>query len=128
MMRKLELHHTKRFNGALLEYYLDTEPEHAGDFWITREQIGTFLGYVQPDNAIARIHSKHSDRLEKFTAHIEIPNTKGNSTATKEVIAYSFKGLLEICRWSRQPNADVIFDCLCEFIEEIESNSEKESR
>ncbi len=127
-MRKLELHSTKRFNGALLEYYLDTEPEHTGDLWVTREQIGKFLGYAQPENAIARIHSKHSDRLEKFTAHIEIPNTKGNSTAMKEVIAYSFKGLLEICRWSRQPNADVIFDCLCEFIEEIESNSEKESR
>ena len=44
-MRKLELHHTKRFNGALLDYYLDTKPEHAGDFWITREQIGKFLGY-----------------------------------------------------------------------------------
>lgn len=125
MTRKLELHHTKRFNGALLEYYLDTEPEHAGDFWITREQIGKFLGYAQPANSIARIHSKHSDRLNQFTAHIEIPNTKGNSTATKEVISYSFKGLLEICRWSRQPNADVIFDCLREFIEEIERSSQK---
>lgn len=118
-MRKLEPHSTKRFNGALLEYYLDTEPEHAGDLWITREQIGKFLGYAQPENAIARIHTKHSDRLEKFSERIEIPITKDNSTATKEVIAYSFKGLLEICRWSKKPNADVIFDCLCEFIMDI---------
>ena len=127
-MRRLELHHTKRFNGALLEYYLDTDPEHAGDFWITRKQIGTFLGYLQPDNAIARIHAKHSDRLNNFSERIEIPNRKDNRTATKEVIAYSFKGLLEICRWSRQPNADVILDCLFGFIEEIESNSKKERR
>ena len=119
IMRKLELHHTKRFNGALLEYYLDTEPEHTGDLWVTREQIGTFLGYAYPNNAIARIHTKHSDRLEKFSERIEIPLTKDNSTETKKVIAYSFKGLLEICRWSKKPNADVIFDCLCEFIMDI---------
>lgn len=120
-MRKLELHHTKRFNGALLEYYLDTEPEHAGDFWITREQIGKFLGYTQPDNAIARIHTKHSDRLDNFSERIIITTAEDNRTATKEVTAYSFKGLLEICRWSRKPNADVILDCLFGFIEEIEN-------
>lgn len=125
MTRKLELHHTKRFNGALLEYYLDTEPEHAGDFWITREQIGKFLGYAQPENAIARIHEKHSDRLDQFTERITIPLTKDNSTATKEVIAYSFKGLLEICRHSKQPNANTIIDCLWEFFDEIERSSKQ---
>ncbi len=124
MTKKLELHSTKRFNGALLEYYLDTEPEHAGDLWVTREQIGTFLGYAHPDNAITCIHEKHSDRLDKFCERIEIPLTKDNSTATKEVIAYSFKGMLEICRWSRKPNADVMFDCVCGFIEEIKNASE----
>ncbi len=128
-MRKLELHHTKRFNGTLLEYYLDTEPEHAGDFWITREQIGKFLGYTQPANRIGQMHKKHSDRFDKFSERINITITRGNDVLIMEVVAYSFKGLLEICRWSRKPNADTILDNLWEMFSEIErSDKEKNER
>lgn len=118
MSEKLELHSTQMFNGATLEYYLDTEN---GDLWVTREQIGSFLCYRQPQVAVGQIHAKHFDRLDKFSKHINVHYNGGNH----KIVAYSFKGLLEICRWSRKPNADAFLDRLCEFIEKIESNSKK---
>ena len=117
MSGKLELHSTQRFNGDLLEYYLDTEN---GDLWVTREQIGSFLDYKHPQAAIAQIHTKHFERLDKFSGRINVQYKNGGN---HNVIAYSFKGLLEICRWSRQPNADTILDNLWEFYAVIESNS-----
>ena len=107
------------FADSPIVYYLDAN----GELWITREQIGKFLGYKNPADAMARIHTKHSDRLGNFSKRINTPNSE-----TRKVIAYSFKGLLEICRWSRQPNADAILDCLWELIEEIEINSQEERR
>ena len=119
MPNAMTLHSTKRFGNTKLEYYLDAD----GELWITREQIGKFLGYKNPADAMARIHTKHSDRLGNFSKRINTPNSE-----TRKVIAYSFKGLLEICRWSRQPNADAILDCLWELIEEIEIHSQEERR
>ncbi len=118
MAEKLELHSTEMFNGATLEYYLDTAN---GDLWVTREQIGSFLGYKNPHTAITLMHNKHFDRLDKFSKRINVQYSGGNH----KVVAYSFKGLLEICRWSRQPNADAVLNSLCELIEKIEINSRK---
>lgn len=111
MSGKLELHSTQRFNGDLLEYYLDTEN---GDLWVTRKQIGAFLGYKNPSISIGTMHKEHPERLDKFSKHINVQYNNG----THKVLAYSFKGLLEICRHSRQPNADTIIDNLWEFLSE----------
>lgn len=116
MSENLKLCSTKRFNGVKLAYYLDTDN---GDFWITREQISSFLGYSNPHVVVARIHKRHSDRLDKLSERIKIPCVKNGCIAEEEVTAYNFKGMLEICRHSRQPNANMIMDCLWEFIEDI---------
>ena len=113
MKEKLKLVRTRRINGSLLEYYTDQEQE----LWITGEQLGKFLGYVRPRNAIAILHAKHADRLDQYSKQVKL-------TEGEEVIVYSFKGLLEVCRHSRKPNANTILDCLFEFIEEMERSKQ----
>ena len=109
MKEKLKLVRTRRINDTLLEYYTDEERE----LWITGEQLGKFLGYVRPRNAIAVLHGKHADRLDQYCKRVNIPEGE-------EVIVYSFKGLLEVCRHSRKPNANKILDSLFELVDEME--------
>ena len=113
MKKKLKLVRTRRINDTLLEYYTDQEQE----LWITGEQLGKFLGYVRPSNAIAILHAKHADRLDQYSKHINI-------TEDEEALVYSFKGLLEVCRHSRKPNANMILDSLFELVEEIERSKQ----
>ena len=113
MNEKLKLVRTRRINNILLEYYIDQERE----LWITGEQLGKFLGYVRPRNAIAVLHGKHADRLDQYCKRVNI-------TEDEEALVYSFKGLLEVCRHSRKPNANMILDSLFELVEEIERSKQ----
>ena len=106
---------TKYFNGHALDCYIEPEQEHSGDFWATREQIGTLLGYEYPREAIGKIHQRNKERLDKFSTEVNLTTEAGLRTAT----IYSFKGLLEICRYSNQPKANDIMDWLFDVADEI---------
>ena len=110
-----ELVKQTRFNGIELDCYVEPEQEDRGDFWATREQIGRLLEYENPNDAIAIIHHRHSERLDKFSSTF---NLKGEA-GVRAVTVYSFKGLLEICRYSNQPKADAVMDWLFEVADEI---------
>ena len=118
-MSNLQLITTKHFNGNALDCYVEPEQEQTGDFWATREQIGTLLEYAEPVNAVTVIHKRNKERLDKFSTGVKLTQVEGGRTVTREVIVYSFKGLLEICRYSNQPKANDIMDWLWEVADEL---------
>lgn len=86
------------------------------DIWVTREQIGRALEYSEPRLAITKIHDRHADRLNKFSRVTNLVLPKGGKQNTT---IYNAKGVYEICRWSRQPKADVFMDWVWDVIESI---------
>lgn len=107
-----------------IENFMDAIP---CDFWndandeyfITREQIGRALGYSNPANAIKNIHLKHKERLDKFSTWLTLGYVEGGRYVERERILYSRKGIMEICRWSRQPVADEFMDWCYDVIENL---------
>lgn len=94
------------------------------DFWqnelneilMTREQIGVALEYAEPRIAIANIHNRNKDRLDRFSAVISLITPQGSS---QETTVYTSKGVCEICRFSRQPKADDFMDWVWDVIDTI---------
>ena len=117
MTAELELAATREFNGITFNCYI--EQDGAGEFWATREQIGELLGYADPMRAIAHIHERNSERLNKFSTVTKLSTVEGNRSVTREVTIYNYKGLLEICRYSQQPNAHKVIDVLWDVADEI---------
>ena len=119
METKFEIATTKNFNGITLNCYCEEGQENSGEFWTTREQIGQLLGYENPNNAITIIHKRNKERMDKFSTSVKLTQVEGNRTVTRDVTVYNFKGLLEICRYSNQPNAHKVIDVLWEIADEI---------
>ena len=57
--------------------------------------------------------------MDKFSTVVKLGTVEGSRTVTREVTVYSFKGLLEICRYSNQPKANAVMDKLWEIADEI---------
>ena len=103
-MNSLALVEKRTINNVLVEgYYKDK------DAWFSREQIGSALGYSHPGIAIGKIHNKHKERLDKFSTLTKTVNVDGKE---RESYIYCLRGVLEICRWSKQPVADMVMDKL----------------
>lgn len=96
---------TARFGGLNVDYYGDLR----GEFYMTRDQIGRALEYNNPMIAIAKIHSRYSQRLD--------PLSLTKLVNGREVFFYSSKGVYEIIRHSSQPKADIFYDFVYEIIE-----------
>lgn len=101
------------------------------DFWgninneylVTREQIGRALGYSNPTKAIDNIHRKHRERIDKFSTTLTLGVLEGDRYVERKRILYNRKGIMEICRWSRQPLADKFMDWCWEIMDRLISNS-----
>ena len=116
----MQLLTTKQFNGLQLDCYRDdSQQDTENAFWATREQIGKLLGYAEPQKALEKIHKRNKERLDMFSTVVKVGTVEGNRTVNREVIMYNFKGLLEICRYSQQPNANEVIDRLWEIADEI---------
>lgn len=108
---------TKEFNGVALDCYkADNEDD---GFWATRKQIGRLLGYSEPMKAIAKIHERNTGRLNRFSTIVKLTTVEGSRTVTRDTIVYNFKGFLEICRFSNQPNANDVMDLAWNIMDEI---------
>lgn len=116
MRNELQLVTSRNFDGIIFDCYVERGQTSPQDFWATRTQIGELLEYAEPGNAIKNIHQRNKERLDKFSrvAQIELP-----SGGSQEVVLYNFKGLLEICRYSQQPNAHKVIDILWDIADEI---------
>ena len=89
------------------------------DILLTREQIGQALEYSNPDVALSKIHKKHYDRLDQFSVVTKLVSTDGKMYDT---ILYTERGVMEICRWSRQPKANEFMDWVWDIIEKYRHN------
>ena len=76
---------------------------------ITRKQLGEMLGYENPVFAIKDIHVRHAARFDDGAkcAIIKMPDSLGRE---QETCIYTFKGVLEVCRYSNQPKANAVID------------------
>lgn len=121
-MNNLVLATSQSFADTTCDFWSD---DNKSDFWMTRDQIGTALEYSDPVVAIGKIHAKYKVRLDKFSTLTEVVKVEGGRSVTREVYAYSAKGVYEICRRSRQVKADEFFDWVWDVIEGIRTGKYK---
>jgi len=101
----------ERFGELVCDFY-----EQSSEYYMTRIQVGEALECSNPQKAIDNIHQRHKDRLDKFSVTLSLRGTDGKQYDT---ILYSLKGVMEICRWSRQPKADAFMDFCWEVMEAL---------
>lgn len=115
MVENVKLITTENFENVPCDFYKNINNEYL----MTREQIGTALGYSNPTNAIKNIHSKHKERLNQFSTWLTLSYREGERIVQREKIYYTCKGVMEICRWSRQPIADKFMDWCWDIIDTL---------
>lgn len=108
-MNELTVISTPVFNEEIYDVYSD-----GNRIFMTRTQIGKALGYGNPQKAIDNIHAKHGNRLEPLSVTLKVRGTDGKMYNT---YLYNQRGIMEICRWSRQPIADKFMDWVWDIIE-----------
>ena len=104
-MNDLVLYKSENFQGTVCDLYRNIN----NDIFMTREQMGIALEYSDPMTAIGKIHDRHKERLDKysFTTLVNGRNT----------YLYEARGIYEICRWSRQSNANAFMDWVWNLLE-----------
>lgn len=126
-MSNLILITTETFNNLPCNFYRNMND----DILLTREQIGQALEYADPSKAIRKIHLKHKDRLDELCVRIKdrtFDNTQSgasreqNGNLMTERVYYTERGVMEICRWSRQKNANIFMDWVWDIIEKYRHN------
>lgn len=101
-MSNLKLITTETFNNLPCNFYRNMND----DILLTREQIGQALEYSNPDVALSKIHKKHSDRLDQLSVVTKLVSTDGKMYDTT---LYTERGIMEICRWSRQKTSQHLY-------------------
>lgn len=109
-MNELTLIEQRTVNNVLVDGYYGSK-----EAWFTRFQIGSALEYDDPNDAIAKIHKRHKERLDLFSGMDRLSTPSG----IQESYVYSIRGVLEICRWSKQPKADMVMDALYDMAESV---------
>ncbi|MDE5670813.1 MAG: hypothetical protein K2I14_05060 [Eubacterium sp.] len=124
-MNNLKLITTESFENGVAEHGIpcDFWKDINDEYYITREQIGRALNYDEPNKSIDKIHSRHKDRLNKFSTTVNLGVVEGNRYVERERTLYSRKGVMEICRWSRQPIADKFMDWVWDVIDGLIKNN-----
>lgn len=119
-MSNLKLVTTENFENLECNFYRNMND----DILLTREQIGQALKYMDPAKAIQKIHLKHKDRLEDLClrfSEIRYPQN-GGVGVNVETVYYTQRGIMEICRWSRQPLANKFMDWVWDIVEKYRSD------
>lgn len=106
---------SKPFGALNVDVYQNDKHQ----YYMTREQIGTALEYNNPNKAIQNIHVKNTDRLDPLSTFLKLRNVEGGITKKREYIVYSLRGVMEICRLSRQPKADAFMDFCWDIMESL---------
>ena len=118
----LKLITTESFNNLPCNFYRNMND----DILLTREQIGQALEYANPSKAIRTIHLKHKDRLEPLCLRIKLAQPQSGANLTKgeeqERVYYTERGIMEICRWSRQKKANLFMDWVWDIVEKYRHN------
>lgn len=115
MTNNLTLITTETFGDLPCNFYRNIN----NDILLTREQIGSALEYANPRASLSIIHKKHKDRLDHYSVVIKTITTDGKAYDT---FFYTQRGVMEICRWSRQPKANEFMDWVWDIIEKYRNN------
>ena len=120
---KLKLITTETFGNVPCDFYRNMNDE----MLLTREQIGQALEYKDPSKAIRKMHLKHKDRLEPLCLRLKLSNTQNGANLSKseeqERVYYTQRGIMEICRWSRQAKGNQFMDWVWDIIESYRNNT-----
>lgn len=106
---------SKPFGALSMDVYEDNNHQ----YYMTREQIGAALEYGSPRISIGTIHKRNADRLDPLSTVIKLITVEGNRTVEREIVCYSLRGVMEICRLSRQPKADAFMDFCWDIMESL---------
>lgn len=106
---------SKPFGALNVDVYQNDKHQ----YYMTREQIGAALEYGNPQISIGTIHKRNTDRLDPLSTLINLIKVEGNRTVEREVVCYSLRGVMEICRLSRQPKADAFMDFCWDIMESL---------
>lgn len=106
---------SKPFGALNMDVYEDSKHQ----YYMTREQIGTALEYTSPVVAIKKIHDRYADRLDALSSITNLVIEVGNHTQMRQTYVYSLRGVMEICRFSRQPKADAFMDFCWDILESL---------
>lgn len=112
----LKLVTTETFGTVPCDFYRNMNDE----MMFTRNQIGQALEYSNPQKAIDNIHSKHKYRLNDLSVTLKLRGTDGKEYLTT---LYTERGVMEICRWSRQKKANQFMDWVWDVVESYRNNS-----
>lgn len=107
---------TSKLFGAL---NVDVYQNDKHQYYMTREQIDTALEYSDPRIAIYKIHQRNADRLDPLSSVTKLVTQVGNHTEERELFCYNLRGVMEICRFSRQPKADAFMDFCWDIMESL---------
>lgn len=111
MITALTLATQKSFGNLTCAFYKND----SGEFYMTRKQIGEALEYPNGDDQIKVIHSRHRDRFNSVSRRYQIDTPSG----VQETYVYTLRGVMEICRFSRQPKADKFMDFVWDVMESL---------
>ena len=115
MTTALTLATQKPFGSLNCDFYKNDSNE----FYMTREQIGQALEYNEPRKSIQKIHERNADRLNPLSSVVNLTTLEGGREVTRDVIVYTLRGAMEICRFSRQPKADKFMDFVWDVMESL---------
>lgn len=110
------------FAGITCDVYTDSK----GETLLSRKQVGESLEYADPNRAIEKIHRQHRDRLDGLSTVTKVVTVEGGREITRETFVYSMRGVLEICRWSRQQKANALMDFVWDIVESSMNPSDNE--
>ena len=82
---------------------------------MTRKQIGEALEYSDPVRNISKVHERNADRLNPLSGVVSLTTPGGQ----QESFVYNIRGVMEICRLSRQPKADKFMDFVWDVMESL---------
>lgn len=125
-MSNLKLITTENFGDLSCNFYRNMND----DILLTREQIGSALEYSNPREAIKNIHRKHKARLDELSMRIKLGGCQtepSSKSEEQECVYYTQRGIMEICRWSRQPKANQFMDWCWNIIEKYRNNEINQS-
>lgn len=106
---------SKPFGALNVDVYEDNKHQ----YYMTREQIGRALECKEPRKYIAKIHERNADRLDPLSSVVNLTTKVGNYTQERQTYMYSLRGVMEICRLSRQPKADAFTDFCWDIMESL---------
>ena len=88
----MQLATTRKFGELEIQVYENPAVGHSrvqDDFWI---------------------HNRNTTRLDPLSTQLKMSQVEGKRTVTREVVCYSLRGVMEICRYSTQPKANAFID------------------